>query len=360
MSNIALTGQAIVDTHLVATYNRDVEAAIRGVGLNVTYDMSYLYSQLTTHLDSLETLHQSLYLGVNGKLTRKQQSFASSFWTAATFPVTQWDASTPPKNSSILMGLWDLGSFYISSGRQVSYAAQQAAIGNISSVSSDRFWLFVRDNGAASLYQGYLQVLDQMLIQAQDENHSLKVLLIALLVVETILVLIGSTAYIIWLLAQVARSRAALFTVFLFVPSGLLRSLATQSVVLADPDADPEDQAKPKKARGDPKAPTPAMISEGKRRLRGSLVLDEGAVVPAGANEPAIIDAPRAPRATRDIQGNRRGSITWNEDGDKAPSPDPLEDKAVRSHSLSGMYKRQVSGEVDIKQGIFNGKVRMT
>ena len=264
------------------------------------------------------------------------------------------------------MSLWDLGGIFISSGRQVGYIAQQAAIGNVSSsVSSDRFWLFVRDNGAASLYQGYLQVLDQMLLQAQDETRSLKTLLIALLVLETILVLIGATGYILWLLVHVARSRAALFTVFLFVPSGLLKSLATQSVVLADPDADPDDQPKPKKIEVAQEAPSPQMISEGKRRLRGSLVLDDEGM--SDVNGQAMIDAPRAPKAeaprapkaVRDHEGKRRASITWVEDKEDTGNPaSPTKDPGLvpRSHSFSGQYKRQVSGEIDIKQGIFNGK----
>ena len=96
VSNISSAGQAIVKTHLVATYNRDIEAAIRGVGLNLTADMKYLYSQLSSHLDLLQDLHHGLYLGFNGKPTSQQQRF-SSFWTVANFPATQFDSSIPPK-----------------------------------------------------------------------------------------------------------------------------------------------------------------------------------------------------------------------------------------------------------------------
>lgn len=94
--NISSAGQAIVQSHLVATYNRDVEAATRGVGLNVSYDMNYLYSQLTSHLTNLESLHSGLYLGFNGKPTTHQLKF-SAFWTNPIFPVSQFDSSVPPK-----------------------------------------------------------------------------------------------------------------------------------------------------------------------------------------------------------------------------------------------------------------------
>lgn len=263
------------------------------------------------------------------------------------------------------MSLWDLGGSYISSGRQVSYIAQQAALGNVSSsVASDRFWLFVRVNGAASLYQGYLNVLDQMLIQAQDANKSLKALLLALLVVEVLLILIGATGYILWLLIQAAKSRAALFTVFLFVPSGLLKSLANQSVVLADLDADPEQQPKPTRKTEESKtALSTALIAEGKRRLKGSLVLDDDGVEGLGVTkEPSMMvrNAPRAPKAVRD-KDKRRASITWGEEdeGPKASAAfvdSPKIMDGMKSRSFSGQYQRQVSGEIDINAGIFNGK----
>ena len=200
-----------------------------------------------------------------------------------------------------------------------------------------------------------------MLLQAQDSNHSLKVILIALLVVETLLVLIGATAYVIWLLTQATKSRVALFTVFLFVPTTLLKSLANQSVVLADPDADPEQQPKPKKTED----PNPDLIAEGRRRLKGSLVLEDGGMEAAGGEAredyPAVRDAPRAPRAVRENEGKRRASITWGEEEEEKPKAQPAHasPKAVtglRSHSFSGQYKRQVSGEIDIDAGIFNGK----
>jgi hypothetical protein len=205
-------------------------------------------------------------------------------------------------------------------------------------------------------------VLDQMLLQAQDANKSLKVLLIALLVIEVVLILIGATGYVLWLLIQAAKSRAALFTVFLFVPSGLLKSLANQSVVLADPDADPEQQPKPqKKTEENPIPLSPTLIAEGKRRMKGSLVLDVGGMEEV-RDEPAMMirEAPRAPRGSRGIESKRRASITWGEEDAKEaghePSKKMLTVDGIRSESFSGQYKKQVSGEIDIDAGIFNGK----
>jgi hypothetical protein len=97
-TNISSAGQAIVETHLVGTYSRDIEAASRNVGLNVSYDMNYLYGKITSHLDNLGKLHNGLYLGFDNKPTTHQQKF-SSFWTSRSFVATEYDSSVPPKVS---------------------------------------------------------------------------------------------------------------------------------------------------------------------------------------------------------------------------------------------------------------------
>lgn len=134
------------------------------------------------------------------------------------------------------MSLWDLGGSFLTAGHEIGYLAQQGAAANVANLTLNRFYLFVRENGPGALQQGYLHILNVITLKAQEVADQTRMLLVALLVIELVALAAGGFGYMVVLLRAVAQCRAALFTVFLFVPSGLLRSLASKSVVVADLD----------------------------------------------------------------------------------------------------------------------------
>jgi hypothetical protein len=64
--------------------------------------------------------------------------------------------------------------------------------------------------------------------------------MIVILVLEGCLLFIGASLYITWLIKRMLLQRANLFSVFLVIPTGFLRALASKQVVL-DEDADSDE-----------------------------------------------------------------------------------------------------------------------
>ncbi len=56
VSAVVNAGGAVSTGHVVTTYNRAIEATLRGYAFNKTSDMKFLYWQMTDHIDSLEML----------------------------------------------------------------------------------------------------------------------------------------------------------------------------------------------------------------------------------------------------------------------------------------------------------------
>jgi hypothetical protein len=75
--------------------------------------------------------------------------------------------------------------------------------------------------------------------------------MIVILVLEGCLLFIGASVYITWLIKRMLLQRANLFSVFLVIPTGFLRALASKQVVL-DEDADSDEGSD----AGDVGAPT--------------------------------------------------------------------------------------------------------
>lgn len=75
---------------------------------------------------------------------------------------------------------------------------------------------------------------------AQLNIKATKLRLPPMFVAQVLLSGVGASCYVVWLFMRVARSRAALFTCFLVIPSPLLRTLATKAVDLGGGDSDEE------------------------------------------------------------------------------------------------------------------------
>ena len=88
-----MTGDTIHLVHMAATYSRSIDAALRGFAFNGTVDAEYFGSQLARKLDSLEALHNSLY--VAGLVP-------ASVWNDASYSALVYNnAITPPTSVSL-------------------------------------------------------------------------------------------------------------------------------------------------------------------------------------------------------------------------------------------------------------------
>lgn len=206
--------------------------------------------------------------------------------------------TAPPKMVYSNMSLWDLGSNFLAAGHEIGYLAQQGAAANVANLTLNRFYLFVRENGPGALQQGYLHILNVITLKAQEVAGQTRILLVALLVVELVALAAGGFGYMVVLLRAVAQCRAALFTVFLFVPSGLLRSLASKSVVVADLD-DEGAQRKKRAASAAGKSSTAGGASMGFGDQASLMGVGGGAMSVEGG-------ASGLPRASADLGAPRK------------------------------------------------------
>jgi hypothetical protein len=77
-------------------------------------------------------------------------------WHDETSPVVRYSDTVPPSSSTSNTSLFNLGGLFIQAGREVQFAAQKSN----ASLTLNRQWLFMQDNGPSVLYDGYLHTLN--------------------------------------------------------------------------------------------------------------------------------------------------------------------------------------------------------
>lgn len=155
-------------------------------------------------------------------------------------------------------------------------------------------------------------------------------ILAGLLIIEVLVIMAGVTSYMVWMLRKVALSRAALFTVFLFVPSGLLRSLAKKKTEIGDGSDDDEDYGNGVGSLADNKS---GYFDDGASTVMGDDQSVQNAPRGGGAPRRASADGPPKSRRTSmdqphgrrtsmdvpSVAGDARGSVDYRRSSMDAP-----------------------------------------
>ncbi|GFH29464.1 tiny macrocysts protein B [Haematococcus lacustris] len=135
------------------------------------------------------------------------------------------------------VGLWDAGNTYILQARDIMQNSMALYGANTSAGRA-----FTRDpNVMAVLYDGphqmvpaYIKTLDGLMLQAIADSKKVNDVQLIILAVEG--VVISCTAILVmWILSsKVVFRRYTIYSVFMLVPHGLIRSLATKSIELEE------------------------------------------------------------------------------------------------------------------------------
>ncbi|KAG2487286.1 hypothetical protein HYH03_014127 [Edaphochlamys debaryana] len=368
ITEIAAAGEAIDRSHYAGMYSRAIEAAARSSG-HEPGSLPAFSDRLNADVDRLEFLHQGLYLGFKG-LRRSKSEKLNDLWDDPQWNVTVWMDTKVPTTSLQKYTLWNLGGDIIAAAREVAFyastgklfvrddpwpydgslapsaalsppganasASTSAAVGVIASnvtLTANRFWLFLRDNVGESLYVGYLRVLNTLLMLAQDNIAQLKLVLIVLLLVEGCAVCFVAIGYVFWLLWKATRARAALFTVFLVIPQGQVRALASRHITTTTADDDDSDDEDKGDGGGDDGASDGASVVSGANGGGGrrSFTNDRRSI--GGAS-----DYPKGEKSATSPAANKKG-IKFNEE---------TESKHHGQHGTTvlGRLKHAISGDV--------------
>lgn len=172
----------------------------------------------------------------------------------------------PSALQSDLNSLWLMGNALIASGRELVSNHIRIANATGKNFTLNRDWQYVINNGPASVTAGYRYSLNGMVLRTWDSVGRVNMLGIGLLIAEGAVVC-GIAALYMWvLLKQVARQRYSLYSVFLVIPTGFLRALASKHVQVDgeddnDSDSDAGDDANANKERNKDTAAVPGAAS---------------------------------------------------------------------------------------------------
>ncbi|GLI64845.1 hypothetical protein VaNZ11_008226 [Volvox africanus] len=297
-------------------------------------DLKTVLSDMTIAIDQMEQGHQGLYLGF-GKLRHLGDVYElGDIWEGRTLNDTTYIDTRNPYFLSTKNSLWLMGNAFIASAREL--VSNHIRIANIThnNFLLNRDWQYINRNGPASITGGYRLSLNGMVLRTWDSVGKVNMLGIGLLVAEGCVVC-GVAALYMWiLLKQVARQRYGLYSVFLVIPTGFLRALASKHVQVDgeddnDSDSDAGDDANANKER-----------NAGNKESSGKV--DGGDPKGEDDAKPVILPGIKAKAVVVEM-------------GEAAEAPQPLWRRTLRGMSnLLGLDSKRLSGS-----GVDTGKRKL-
>ncbi|KAG2450719.1 hypothetical protein HYH02_004557 [Chlamydomonas schloesseri] len=292
-------------------------------------DLPVLLKDTTAAVDMMEFNHQGLYLGF-GKLRHLGDIYElGDIWEGRTLNETLYIDTRNPYYVSDKNSLWLMGNALIASGRELVSNHIRIANATGNNFTLNRDWQYINHNGPASITAGYRYSLNGMVLRTWDSVGRVNMLGIGLLIAEGAVVC-GIAALYMWvLLKQVARQRYSLYSVFLVIPTGFLRALASKHVQVDgeddnDSDSDAGDDANANKERNKDTAAVPGATStkDGKT--------DDG----KGDDKPVILPGVKTKAVVVDM-------------GEAADTPQPMWRRLARALSPSNWLGSGHLGNVD-------------
>ncbi|WIA17635.1 hypothetical protein OEZ85_014441 [Tetradesmus obliquus] len=247
-------GAAVITLHRMAIDCRVLDALHKGIeqpGIFTQADLAGFSALFEEAIDLFHTDHERTYLGRTGmrRFVNRQKYKLRDYWESNMWNATNYIDTVPPVAETEPMGLWELGNWVVAAAREVLSNHERMTAGGVP-LSENRFWRFVMDNGPWALYNGYKLTLYGLVERAAAKMGEVSSAMVLLLVLEGCVLFISAAAYITWLISRMVSQRANLFSVFLVIPTGFLRALASKQVVL-DEDADSDEGSD----AGDPGVP---------------------------------------------------------------------------------------------------------
>ncbi|KXZ46983.1 hypothetical protein GPECTOR_39g477 [Gonium pectorale] len=134
--------------------------------------------------------------------------------------------------------LFDLGQLFISSARDIQANHRHYVYDLGLPLTDTPPFRFIHDFGVWNLTNGYVEVLDTLVVQCVNRAHRMNELMLGLLVVEACLICGAACVYLAYRLMQVSKYRCSLFSVFLAIPTATIKALASRKVSAEDSDSD--------------------------------------------------------------------------------------------------------------------------
>ncbi|GLC67719.1 hypothetical protein PLESTF_000598300 [Pleodorina starrii] len=237
-------GQALVSCHdamltLQVMDNIYTNRSQVGVGLYDKMSINRLEGELKVALDSSWFSHNDVYLG-HGPLARLPTAYnLSALWNEYSHQELLFYGSEATNTRST--SLWRLGNAFLRQGFELHHRHRELAQQLGSLAASDQY-KYIHSNGLFELFHGYSLTLNAFVYQAVDTSNTINQLQLVLLVIEGCCICALVVAYMAWLLKKVDNQRYGMYGVFLIVPVGLVRGLASKSVAVEEENSDGEEE----------------------------------------------------------------------------------------------------------------------
>ncbi|KAF6262350.1 hypothetical protein COO60DRAFT_649798 [Scenedesmus sp. NREL 46B-D3] len=218
--------------------------------------------KLIANMQQLTYYHKGLFLGFDpNALSTMADPRLMSWWRLPLHQEVFFLDGAARGNLTSSTSLWDLGNKYIYAAREVGFAATQGLAG--AALEDQRNWKYVAENGMESIFKGYANSLDMYVRFCWHELGKLGSLMIGLLVAEFVAVALLVMGWVLDLIRRVSRQRMACFSLFLALPSAMLRTMATASCQVDDEDVGSEADAEELELRDAMGSPTQAAAPPG-------------------------------------------------------------------------------------------------
>ncbi|KAL6759215.1 hypothetical protein V8C86DRAFT_1351729 [Haematococcus lacustris] len=183
-------------------------------------------------------LHQGVYMGFGKRRQLPDEFGLRQIWDQATQVETVYEDTSPVQNVyQRNVSLWDAGNNYVSKGADIwqNARARHALTSDFGSWTSVRY---IIENGPNLVIPAYYQTMNAFLQTVVGQADTLNQIQLLVLLLEGLVVPLGAMLYL-WILAmRVTNQRFNMFHVFVLVPVGLIRQLATKPIDLDEEDDD--------------------------------------------------------------------------------------------------------------------------
>eukprot|EP00775_Hariotina_reticulata_P001355 gene1355-1696_t len=201
---------------------------------------SYMIS-LQDNYDVLLKIHQGLYLGFNNLKTLRDPRLLNQ-WTYTLQPELTWLPQTNNNATGVITNgsstLWEMGNKYLQSLQDVIFNARALGL----KLADTAYWNYMYLNGPASIFTGYSWSMDVFVDYAWNQLGTLNSVLVALLVIEALLVSVTAMGYEFLLLKSVDVEAMKRFSVFLTLPTAIIRNMASRMMPVDDDDTSDVDE----------------------------------------------------------------------------------------------------------------------
>ncbi|KAG2423145.1 hypothetical protein HXX76_015530 [Chlamydomonas incerta] len=245
MLQLGYSGELQTSLHQMLTDVRSLDSISR----NNTLPHIFTIDDAPMFVERISKNSEQIKLRLNKIMATQGHSGSQIMDLFYFYHVTVWDGWEADGTSSYInLTVWDFATRTYAMAKNVEQHWEEwLAEGTYVLDTPEGYFLHT---SSPLLFQATRKVLDALLFEAVDSVKTVDIYQLAFLVVEGAIISCAAAVYLAYLLRAVAAQRYKLYGIFLVIPVGLTRALASQNTALLvdgeeDEEDDEEEEAKP-------------------------------------------------------------------------------------------------------------------